>query len=152
VLGKGVAEHVELALIPSGHDVEAGTAAAGMIDRHQRLCRKHRMHDRHVHRREDRDLLGDRPKCGCKCECLEAMGANIEFAAKSLPARDRQDEFEAGPVDHFRDSRDIWPARLPSLRHLGDRNSTVGVEREQAELQPVGIVKRVWRSRHAENP
>jgi hypothetical protein len=110
------------------------------------------MHDRHMHGGEDRDLFGDRAKCCCEREGLETMGANIEFAAESLPTRDRQDELEAGSVDHFRDVHDIRPARLPSLRHLGDRNSAVGVEREQAQLQSVGIVKRVWRSRHAENP
>jgi hypothetical protein len=48
------------------------------------------MHHRHVHRREDRDLLGDRAKCGRKREGLETMGANVELAAKSLPARDRR--------------------------------------------------------------
>jgi hypothetical protein len=101
------------------------------------------MHHRHMHGGKDRDLLGHRQqRCG-KGKGLVAQRADIELAAKSLPARDRQDEFEAGAVDHFCHFGNLGPARLPPLRHLGDRNAAVGVEREQAEFEFVGVMKRV---------
>jgi hypothetical protein len=149
VLGQRMAEHVELALIPSGDDVEPGAAAADVIDGDQRLGGKHRMHHRHMDRRKDRDLLRHRAQCGGKRKGLEAQRADIAFAAKSLPARNRQDELEAGAIDHLGDVGDLRPAGLPSLGYFRNRNPAVGVEREQAKLQPVGIVKRVGELRHA---
>ena len=96
-----------------------------------------------MHGGEDRDLFGHRAqRCG-KRKGLVAQRADIELAAKSLPARDRQDELEAGAVDHLRDLGNLSPVRPPPLRHFGNGDAAVGVEREQAELELVGVVKRV---------
>ena len=68
---------------------------------------------------------------------LEAGVAHVRFAAVALPARDRQQEIEAGTVGEPRDIGNLVPAGPPPLRHLGDRDATVGVEPEQAELERV---------------
>src|SRR6476469_8723060 len=44
MFGRRMSKHVELALIPSGHDVQSSSTAADVIDRYQRLGREHRMH------------------------------------------------------------------------------------------------------------
>jgi len=52
-------------------------------------------------------------------------------------------------VDHFGDLGNLGPTRLPSLWHSCNRNPAVGVEQEQAKLQPVGVMKRVGTQGHA---
>ena len=50
-------EHAELFRIPAAHDVQAGAPVRHVIDGGQRLGGEHRMHHRHVHGREHRDVL-----------------------------------------------------------------------------------------------
>ena len=106
-------EHVELFLVPAADDVEPGAAAADVVDRHQRLGREHRMDQRNVHGRKDRDVPGD---CGHRRgvrQGFERRGAHLCFAAVALPARDRKNELDAGlvgdPRQRFR-SRSTRPA------------------------------------------
>ena len=53
------AEHIELALIPADHDVQAEPALADMIGGDHFLCRNHRIENRRVDRAEHSDALGD---------------------------------------------------------------------------------------------
>src|SRR5690606_27241552 len=69
--------------------------------------------------------------------------AAVHLAAEALPAGDRQDELQPGRVGHAGDVDDLVPLGLPALRHRRQRQAAIGVEREDADLEPVRPVHRM---------
>ena len=145
------AEHAELLRVPAADDVEPGAALADVIDRRQRLGRIERMHQRHMHGHEQADPLGRGGEARRPGEGLERPFAHLVLAAETVPARDRQEEFQPGAVGDLRGGEIVLPAGLPALRHVGDGQPAIGIGREDAELQPVRAFERM-RFRHAGPP
>ena len=100
------------------------------------------MDQRRMHRAEHVEVLGVRQQPAGPGDGLPRRALEIGLAAIAAPARDRQHEFDARPVDHLRQRKIVVPARIPALGHFGDRRAGRTIGREHAELQPVGVMHR----------
>ena len=136
------AEHLELALVPAGDDVEAEAAVADVVGGDALLGGDDRMEQRRVHGAEHGDALGLGEQPGGPGHRLQRLAVQIGVAAVALPAADRQHEVDAGGVRHAGEREAVRPARRPALRHLGGRAAGRAVGAEQADLERVGVVHR----------
>ena len=146
VPGLAMPEHVELVLVPSAHDVQPGAAAAHMIDGRERLGGEHRMHERNMHGREDRNVPGDGGKRRGVSQRLERGGAHLGRAAVTLPARDRKNEFDAGIISRLRNGLDFLPIGTPPIGNFRESRPAVCIDGEKPELEAVGVPHRIARA------
>ena len=121
------AEHCKLLRVPAADDVEPGTALTDVIDCRQRLGRIERMHQRHMHGHEQGDIACDAGKACRPGEGLERPLAHMVLAAKTLPAGDRQEKFEARFVSDCGRSQIVIPACPPTLGHICDGEPAIGI-------------------------
>ena len=110
------AEHLELAFVPAGDDVEAEASGADLVGGDHLLGCDDRVEQRRVDRAKHRDTF-----CCCKQACrprnrLERGAVEIALAAVALPASDREHEVDAGIVCHLAELQAIGPARGPTFR------------------------------------
>jgi len=141
VLANLGAEHGELLRIPAADDVEPGAAAADVIDGGQRLGGIDRMHDRHVHRHEQADLLRHRGEARGPGKGLERPLAHVILAAEAAPARDRQKEFEPRAVGDTGRVQIVVPTGAPALGDIGDGEAAVALAENTPSLKRFGPLR-----------
>ena len=113
------AEHLELALVPADHDIDADPALADVVGGDEFLGRDQRMKQRCVDRAEYGHALGGAEQAYRPGNRFKRPAVKIGVAAVTLPARDRQHEIEAGLVREPGQSQAVGPTRRPALRHFG---------------------------------
>ena len=111
------AEHLKLALVPAGDDVQAEAALADMIGGDHFLGGDQGMEQRRVHGAEDRDPLCCRKQTAGPGDGLECRAVKVAWAAVAFPAADRQKKIDPGLVGNVRHLETIGPARQPALRY-----------------------------------
>ena len=130
VLALRDAEHLELALVPADHEVEAEAALADVVGGDELLGGDQGMKQRRVHGAEHGDALGRRQQAAGPGHGLERRAVKVGVAAVALPAADRQHEVDAG-------------LRPPCARASGSpascadqRSGTLVAERPDEQLAP----------------
>ena len=143
VLRQVDAHRVVLGLVPAGDDVEAGAAAADLVDGGHLLGGDERVVERGVDRGEDEDALrlGEQPRC--ERDGIEHALVEVGLAAVPDPARDREHEVEPHLVGEPAEPEVVVPRRLPAILDLRHRHPGRAVGREQAELE-VGAVEQCF--------
>jgi hypothetical protein len=136
------AEHVELALVPATHEIEAETPFADMIGRDEFLGGDERMKERRVNGAEHGHAPRIGEKRGRPGDGLQRRTLVIRIAAIAAPARDRQHEVDPRLVRDAREAQIIVPAPGPALGHHRHRAPRRAVGAEEPDLQPVPIMKR----------
>ncbi len=114
-------EHLELALVPSGHQVDAEAALANVIGRDQRLGRDQRMKQGRMDCGEHRHARGRGLETGRPGDSLQRRAVKVGIAAIALPTGDRQHEIDASVVRHPGEVQTVRPVCRPALRHFGGR-------------------------------
>jgi hypothetical protein len=104
------AEHLELALVPAGDDVEAEAALADVVGGDALLGGDDRMKQRRMHGAEHGDALGRGEQAGRPGDGLERLAVQVGVAAVALPAPDRQQEVDAGGVAHAGEREAVLPS------------------------------------------
>src|SRR5262245_55577310 len=140
VLALGDAEHLELALVPADHEIDAEATFADMVGGDEFLGGDQRMEQRRVHGAEHGHALRHGEEAHRPGDGLERAAVKIGLAAIALPAADRQHEVDAGLVGHAGEAGAVRPARGPALRHLGGGAAGRAVGAEHADLQRIGVV------------
>ena len=134
------AEHLELAFVPAGDDVEPEAPFADVVGGDELLGGDQRMEQRRMHGAEHGDPLVARQQAGRPGDGFERGAMEIGVAAVAFPAADRQHEIDAGVVRHTGEPQAIGPARRPALRHLGGGAAGRAVRAEEPDLERIGIV------------
>ena len=92
------AEHLEFADVPARDDIESEASTADMVGADHGLCGEYRIDQRNVHGGEGDDVACCRKKPRRPGQGLETGALSVGDAAITLPARDRQQKFDAGLV------------------------------------------------------
>jgi hypothetical protein len=102
---------------------------------------KYWVNERDMESAEDGDSFGRREQPSCPGDRLEGFALCIGFAAITLPASNRQDEFEAGIISQLRGFDVIVPRCRPAARRLGHGKAVRAVGGKQAELEFIGVAQ-----------
>src|SRR5262245_64663167 len=92
VLALGHPEHLELALVPSDHEIDAEASFTDVVGGHEFLGRDQRVEQGRMHRAEYGHALGRREEADGPGDGLQRAAVKIGVAAVTLPAADRQHE------------------------------------------------------------
>jgi hypothetical protein len=112
------AERVVLGLVPSGDDVDASTAPADLVDRRQLLRHHHRVVERGVDRREDRDAASVREETGRPRRRVQDTLVEVGLAAIADPPRDGEQEVDPDLIGEERESQVVLPAPRPPRANM----------------------------------
>ena len=140
VLALRHAEHLELALVPADHQVDAEPARADLVGGHQRLGGDQRMEQRHMDGAEHGEAGRRRQQTGRPGDGFQRRAMEIGVAAITLPARDRQHEIEARRIRHAGKRQAVGPVSRPPLRYRRGGAAGGAIGAEQPDLKGVPVV------------
>src|SRR6185436_21144462 len=134
------AEHLKLAFVPAGHDVEPEAAVTDVVGGDHLLGSDEWMEQRGVNGAEHRDpLCGGEQPTG-PSNGLKRGAMKIAVAAVTLPPSDREEEIDAAFVGDTRHLETIRPGCLPTLRHQRSGARGGAVRAKQADFQSILVV------------
>ena len=137
------AEHVDLGLVPSGHDVERVAAARNMVDHGRLLGGDDRMVERDMRGGEHARLAGRGRHAGRPGIGLEARSLRIGGAAEAVPARDRHDRLELHLLGEPGERDRVGPGDVEPAVEVRHHAAAVEVGLERAELELAGAEGRI---------
>ncbi len=138
-----LAKHLDLRLVPAGHDVEVEAAAGHVVDGGSLLGGHDGMDRRHMRRGEDARISGrgaDRRRPRTR---LEPLSVEVGDTAEALPAADRHQRLELHLIAHARQRQRIRPGCLQHAIDAGNGAAAAEIGAEGAELELAGVEQRV---------
>ena len=132
------AVQVELLLVPAADDIQPRASMRHVVDGGDRLGTKGGGDQRHVHGREDGDLLRQRAQGGAVGQGFVGFAVDVGLALIAAPLRHGQDELDASVIGDAGHRHDVVPIGLPAFGRQAQGQPAVAVGAEDAKFEAVG--------------
>ncbi len=129
---------VELGLVGAGHDVEAGSAAADVVEGGDHLGRHRRVLQQGVDGGPDLDPRGGLGDGRHQGDRLQGGAPMVGLAAEAAPLAHGHDEVEAGVLGGDGGGEVLLPEAIEGRGCAGDDPAAIGHRQEDAEVPVAG--------------